>query len=142
MRPWIKCATYLLWVVGLIILSWAAYRLSVSLKHFAQTEFEATPLAWFDFIAPFLFGAYFSALFIRSWNCRPNVPLLLCICLPTLVLSMWIPLAWTSIPHGGRSSQIPVPAWVADISMFYIPQFVCGFTLLFGLMTPRSKQIH
>lgn len=142
MKPWMKCISYVLWFVGLVVLSNVAYRYSLHLQQAAHSDLiysrQEARIQWYQFITLVLFGAYSSVLFIRSWHIRPNIPLLLCICLPTLLLSIWNPLVLTTMPRNG-SSPIPFPAWVGITTSFNLPQFICGFTLLYGLMTSNSK---
>ncbi len=140
MKIWMKYLLYLIWVIGLFLFIFIAYRYSMQLKQLSQMYFNLKPIIWFAFIAPFLFGVYFGILFIRSWRVQPNIPLLLCVFLPTLILSIWNPVAWSTIPSGGGTGLIEVPSFVvATTTTFFIPQFVCGFTLLLGLFSSKSE---
>jgi hypothetical protein len=112
-----------------------AYNMQMIMEQNRSETFNLLPVLWFSFAVPVLFGIYLSFLFIKNWSLKINVPLLLCVSLPCLILSMYTPVVSTvaMMTSSSASLTFPVPFWMLEINHLGIVSFVGGFSLFISL---------
>lgn len=139
MRPkWSIWVLKLFWVVGLLGLLFMSYHLEQSLQQKASETYHILPLFWFYSTAPFLLGVYLSLLFVKKWLFRMNKPLFLCVTVPCLIISFYLPTVTTFFSN---LTFLPNVLWPLELSIFGIIPMVAGLTLIVGLfeVTQPSK---
>ena len=115
---------YVNWVIGLIFFVIGSYNLGVSVKHQVATTFNQSPQYWFSSIIPFFFGIHLSLLFLKKRSFKMNLPLLLCVSVPCMLFSFYIPIAFTF-----ASSYALIPFWMVKFNYYGYVSIVGGFTL-------------
>ncbi|KQL50513.1 hypothetical protein AN964_22920 [Heyndrickxia shackletonii] len=144
LHKWSKWGLKLLWVVGLFGLILIVYHFELTIKQTVDETYNVLPLVWFDSIVPFLFGVYISLLFVKEWSFKINKSLLLCITLPCLIISFFIPIVFTLVSNTTFSSYFsnePLPFWLFKLNSSRITPIVASLTLIVGLFqnTQPSK---
>lgn len=132
MRPYPNWSTYvmkLFWGVGLFVLIFSSSTLGMSVQKKAESTFIIEPLFWFDSIVPFVFGLYLSLLFVKGWTVKVNKPLFLCVTIPCLILTLYVPSVYT-FPFSPSVEYLPDPYWLLSKDSFRIIPIVAGLTLL------------
>ena len=135
MRPysiWTSYVWKLLWLAGLFALIISSSNLGLSIQKKVDATFIIEPLFWFDTIAPIVFGIYLSLLFVKGWAFKIHKPLFLCVTIPCLILSLYVPSVYTFFPN---VENLPDPYWLLSRDGFRIIPIVAGLTLfpsLFG----------
>lgn len=133
---WSAVVFTIIWMIGLFALVLIGYHYEQIVRENTSYTFSMVPELWFYSSVPFLFGVYFSLLFIKEWSFNMNATLLLCVSLPCLLLSFYSPFAYTfvSITTPTPSSfSVPIPFWIYKLNEFGIVPIVAGFTLITGL---------
>jgi hypothetical protein len=140
-----KIALKLLWVIGLLALLLVAFHYQQMIKQDFEATFNPLSTYWFHSIVPFLFGLYSSLLLIKRKTFNINLPLLLCVTCPLLILAFYSPVTYTiflNIAPNPSSFSVPIPFWLFKLNSFEIVPIVAGLTLsvsLFGVNQQQSK---
>jgi hypothetical protein len=130
MKTGTKYLLYLLWTIG-------AYFVILGVNHFQHiirvtSGYTYRPMLMQSFFVYFVFGLYIGILFVRRWQFRFNLPLLICVFLPSLLLN----------PDIFLSLNIRIP-YLPDIPSDAILGVLSGAFLLAGLFgTKSTKQRH
>ncbi|MGA3603088.1 hypothetical protein [Lysinibacillus agricola] len=141
----ITIALKLLWVIGLLALILVASHYQQVIKQDFEATYNPLNTYWFHSIVPFLFGLYSSLLFIKFWSLKIDIPLFLCVTIPLLILSFYIPVTYTifsNIAPNPSSFSVPIPFWLFKINSFELVPIVAGLTFivsLFGLNRQQSR---
>ncbi|MFJ7678600.1 hypothetical protein ACIQXQ_11220 [Peribacillus sp. NPDC097198] len=136
MRPYPTWFTYVvkvLWLAGLFVLLVVSYTLGLTIQKKVEATFIIEPLFWFDSVVPLVFGLYVSLLFVKGWTFKLQMPLFICVTLPCLILSLYVPIVYTFFPN---AAYFPDPYWLLTRDSFRIIPVVAGLTLftsLFGV---------
>lgn len=133
MRPYPNWFTYvmkLLWGVGLFVLIFSSSTLGLSVQKKAETTFINEPLFWFDSMVPVVFGLYLSLLFVKRWTVKVHKPLFLCVTIPCLILTLYVPSVYTFSFSPSVEDFLPNPFWLLSKDSFRIIPIVAGLTLL------------
>lgn len=141
-KNWSPYVWKLLWTVGLIALLIISYNLELKVKYLAATTFQTLHIIWFEFIASFVLGIYLSLLFIKKWTVKWNWSLIICVTIPFLIISIYLPIAITfvqNIAPDSNNFSVPFPNWLMLITTYGIPGIVAGLTLMIGLFSKTSK---
>ncbi|MGG1662384.1 hypothetical protein [Brevibacillus sp. NRS-1366] len=128
---WSKFVWKAIWFVGLVVLAYLAFDCGYMIKEHVASTYDSTPFVWFSAGSAFLFGMYLSLLFVKRWSFQVNLPLLLCVCIPCLLLTAYYPIVYTfdlSFPF-----DILIAPWLWKVIDNDIVSIVAGFTLLMGL---------
>ncbi|MFO1443000.1 hypothetical protein KDN24_07185 [Bacillus sp. Bva_UNVM-123] len=146
LNKWSKSVLKLLWVVGLFGLIIIDYHIEQTVKQTVDRTFNTLPLIWFNSIEPFLFGVYISLLFLKGRSFKINKSLLLCVTLPCLFISLYIPIVSTIASNATFSSYLsnePPPLWLFKLTISGITPIVAGLTLFVGLFqTTQTSKIN
>lgn len=134
----------IIWLIGLFALVFIGYHYEQIVKENTAITFNMMAEFWFSSSVPFLFGIYFSLLFVKKWSCKVNMPLLLCISIPCLILTFYSPVVYTIVAtttSSPSSFSVPIPFWLYKVNYFGIVPIVAGFTLITGLFgaTPHPR---
>jgi hypothetical protein len=125
----------LVWFVGFFILLLAEnYYVGVFTK--LKYSFIVLPWLWFEAAAPIILGMYTAIIFVRKWGFKPNSPILFCIALPCLILTFYIPAAYTMATF---NIHVHIPTWYPDLDIIEMASFVGGLTLIRGLFSSNNK---
>ncbi|MFJ7744757.1 hypothetical protein [Peribacillus sp. NPDC097295] len=122
----------LLWLAGLFALIISSSKIDGSIQKKVDETFVIEPLFWFDTIAPIVCGVYLSLLFVKGWAFKVHMPLFLCVTIPCLLLSLYVPSVYTFFPN---VEHLPDPYWLLSRDGFKIIPIVAGLMLfpsLFG----------
>lgn len=141
-RKWSPYVWKLLWTAGLIALLIISYKLELKVKNHVATTFQILPIIWLQFIANFVLGIYLSLLFIKKWSVKWNWSLIVCVTLPFLILSIYLPVAITfvqSMAQDPNNFSVPIPNWLMKITTYGIPAIVAGLTLMIGLFSKTTR---
>ena len=132
-----------LWTVGLFGLLLIGAKLEIIIKQYFDTSFKILPLLWFQATAPLLLGIYTSLLFVKIKSFNLQLPLLLCVTLPCLLISFYMPITYTIIStmtsSPGNFSGL-IPFWMMTINSFGVVPVIAGLTLVMGLFGTPSNQ--
>ncbi|MDW0110061.1 hypothetical protein [Sporosarcina aquimarina] len=123
MKKWSTYIWKLIWVIGLFFLSIASFDI---LNHFKNSSHINTT-SWASSIILFLWGIYLSLVFIKKWSIKINVPLLICVFIPSFLFSL-IPLL-TSI----LSISIPIGMLFLKIFSSNLIEIVAGLTFMLSI---------
>ncbi|WP_312114913.1 hypothetical protein [Brevibacillus reuszeri] len=110
-----------------MILGYIDYRSGYAIKDYASSTFSYNLVVWYEVGAMFLFGIYLSFLFIKRWSLQVNFPLLFCVCIPCLLLSVIVPFELSNL----------FSMW--KIMSNGIISLVAGFTLPLGLFSVNER---
>ncbi|MFJ8066573.1 hypothetical protein ACIQYS_18400 [Psychrobacillus sp. NPDC096426] len=141
-KNWSPYVWKLLWTVGLIVLLIISYKLELKVKNHVATTFQMLPIIWFQFIANFVLGIYLSLLFIKKWSVKWNWSLIVCVTIPLLIISIYLPIAITFVQNIAQDSNnysVPFPSWLMKITTYGIPAIVAGLTLIIGLFSNTAR---
>lgn len=141
-EKWLPYIWKLLWTAGLIALLIISYKLEQKVKFYAATNFDMLHFIWFKFIANFVLGVYLSLLFIKRWSVKWNWSFIVCVTLPFLIISIYLPLAFTfaqNLASDSNSFSVPFPNWLMTITTYGIPAIVAGLTLMLGLFSKTTR---
>lgn len=141
-EKWSPYVWKLLWTIGLIALLILSYKLEIKVKYHVSITFQMLPMIWFQFIANFILGIYLSLLFIKNWSVKWNWSLIVCVTLPFLILSIYLPIAITfvqSLAQDPNNFSVPFPIWLMTITTHGIPAIVVGLTLMIGLFSKPTR---
>ncbi|SES42887.1 hypothetical protein [Psychrobacillus sp. OK032] len=144
-KNWSPYVWKLLWTVGLIVLLIISYKLELQVKNHVATTFKMLPIIWFQFIASFILGIYLSLLFIKKWSVKWNWSLIVCVTIPFLIISIYLPITITfvqNIAQDPNNYSVPFPFWLMKINTYGIPAIVAGLTLIIGLFSNTAKAIN
>ncbi|WP_342511662.1 hypothetical protein MKY34_14190 [Sporosarcina sp. FSL K6-1522] len=133
----------LLWTAGLFGLLLIGVKLEIMIKQSFEISFTVLPLFWFQAIAPLLLGVYTSLLFVTIKSFRLQLPLLLCVTLPCLLISFYMPIAFMIVSAMSSSPEnfsVPIPFWMLTINSFGIVPVVAGLTLVMSLFGTPGNQ--
>ncbi|MDB5083826.1 MAG: hypothetical protein JWN30_712 [Bacilli bacterium] len=121
-------ARYLVWLIGLFLLLFAIYHFERIAHLNAAATFRVMPEFWAETLASFVLGVYLSLLFIKGPS-RPNVPLLVCVFLPSTILCFIIPIT--------VGTALPIPLWMTTLDAHGFEPVVSGFSLMIALFHNR-----
>jgi len=121
-------ARYLFWVAGLFLLLFAIYHFERIAHLNAAATYLATPEIWTGTLASFVLGVYLPLLFIKGPS-RLNVPLLVCVFLPSTILGFYLPIA--------AGTGLPIQLWVTKLDTHGFELVVSGFSLMVPLFNNR-----
>ncbi|TQR07517.1 hypothetical protein [Psychrobacillus soli] len=141
-KNWSPYVWKLLWTVGLIALLIISYKLELKAKNQMATTFNMLPVIWFQLIAGFVLGIYLSLLFIKEWLVKWNWPLIICVTIPLLIISIYSPIAITIVQNmvqDPNNYSVPLPHWLLRINTYGIPAIVAGLTLMVGLFSKTTR---
>jgi len=134
----------ILWVIGLVILSFICFDYQEHAQQTSKETFTITPILWINLIITILFGLYFSLLFVRKWSIQLNPSLLFCVAVPCLLLSFLYPLDATIEPINHFLAGIFSPSiyqWLLKIYAMNAAGIVGGMTLILSIFSgDREKQ--
>ncbi len=128
MNKWMK---YLLWLIGMFVLFYVAYRIENIVQARASQTFQMAQEVWVVTLLSIIMGAYVSLLLISG---RPslNVPMLVCVFLPSILLGLAFPMAF--LFHGLR---VPMLLQSDPNGLLH---FVSGFSLVMGLFNGKPNK--
>lgn len=89
---WSQFVLKFIWLLGLVLLTYLTFVYEQSIKAYVSSTYNSIPLLWFWAGSMFLIGMYLALLFVRSWTFQVNLPILLCVCFPSLLLTLCAPL--------------------------------------------------
>lgn len=139
MRPhWSSYVWKLLWLAGLFALIISSSSLGWNIQKKVDDTFMIEPLFWFDTITPFVFGLYVSLLFVKGWTFKIHKPLFLCVTIPCLILSLYVPGVFTFYPS---VENVPDPYWLLSRDGFRIIPIVAGLTLFTSLFGEKRMPV-
>jgi len=124
-------ATYMIrviWFMGLLLLGYIDFRSEHAIKEYVSSTYNYNPVVWYEVGSMFLFGIYLSLLFIKKWSLQVNSPLLICVCIPCLLLSVIVPYELSKL----------FSVW--KIMSNGIISLVAGFTLPLGLFSANERR--
>jgi hypothetical protein len=110
----------LLWIFGLFVFTQIAFMI---ISPHRNTNYQTIHMQLFlDNAVYFFLGIYLSILMVQSWYLTPKVPVLLFICLPCVVVSIFHPIL-----------GVTSPLWVTKLNTMGISSISAGASLMFGL---------
>ncbi|MGE7602585.1 hypothetical protein ACQKL5_08745 [Peribacillus sp. NPDC097675] len=136
---WSSYVWRLLWLAGLFVLINSSFTLGLSIQKKVDESFIIDPLFWFDTLAPLVFGVYLSLLFMKGWTLKIHKPLFLCVTIPCLILSLYVPSVYTFSPN---IEHLPNPFWLLSRDGFRIIPIVAGLTLFPSLLGAKRENIY
>lgn len=134
-RGWTAYVWKLLWLVGFIILLNFHFSLGKEINDTVSTTYEMTPLLWFKTVAPFVIGLYIALVFVKRWAWKFNLPLFLCVALPSLLIHIS-----TSLIYIVPIENITYPLWFASANTSNLIGIVVGISLVLSVFSGSSDR--
>lgn len=141
-KKWSPYIWKLLWVLGLIALLIINYDLELKVKNHVQNTFHFLPMFWFQSIAGFVIGIYFSLLFIKVWVVKWNWLFIAFVAAPCFIIAFYFPVIYTIIQYttsDPNNFSVPLPFWMMKINSHGIPNLAAGLTLTLGIFGYTEK---
>lgn len=136
---WMKYLLRVVWLIGLLLLSLVYFHYAQVVKGIESKTFNVSPLLWFYAYAPLLMGAYFGLLFVKGKSPKLGDPLLLCVCLPCILFTLYPPVFSTiTLSMGGNLAYFPTE--IVRITNTGIVPFIAGTTLVAGLFGENKRR--
>ncbi|MEK4487148.1 hypothetical protein MHH81_16600 [Psychrobacillus sp. FSL H8-0484] len=126
----------ILWLVGLFVFLYISSQIEMRARNISATTFNMLPVIWIRSIAPFVFGIYLALLFVKGWSIKWNPAIILCITVPSLIITLYFPVLITIIQYT-NSFSVPIPFWM-NSSFDVIVPIVAGVTLMVGLLDKKE----
>jgi hypothetical protein len=127
MNKWVK---YSLWLFGMFVLLFVVFRVEAVVYQTASETFNVVPEIWIVSFISVVMGAYLSLLFI-SGKLRVNVPLLVCIFLPSTLLGFYYPAAYIT-------TGLHIPLWLPEFDHHGLFHIVSGLSLMMALFNGKK----
>lgn len=126
MNKWVK---YLLWIVGLFVFLGVAGRSETAVDHYVNMTFRSLVGGLIDTGILFFLGIYLSILFLHAPR-KMNVPLFVCVFLPTTLFWMYIPI---DVFIG-----LGIPVWMMPLLKLQIFPVISGFSLMLSFFSANK----
>ncbi|WP_342598994.1 hypothetical protein MHB48_16500 [Psychrobacillus sp. FSL H8-0483] len=130
----------ILWLVGLFVFLYISSQIEMRARNISATTFTILPVIWIRSIAPFVFGIYLALLFVKGWSIKWNPAIILCITVPSLIMTFYFPVLFTIIQYttiNPNSFSVAIPFWM-NSSFDVIVPIVAGLTLMVGLLDKKE----
>lgn len=129
----------ILWVIGLIIFSYVSFEIKTQIQQNAKITYSIQPIYWTNFIISVLFGIYFSILFVKKWKIILNIPFLLCVFFPCLIISLAFPLLITfPAIHLPPSFTL----FLTKINSYHEIGIAAGMSFILGIFNQKKSNIQ
>ncbi|MFF2448904.1 hypothetical protein ACFVSW_17575 [Neobacillus sp. NPDC058068] len=134
-HKWLIWGLKLLWVVGLFGLLLIGYEFQQAIQQKVDSTFKVLPLFWFHGTVPFIFGLYISLLFVKGWSFKFNPSLFLCVTVPCLIVTFYMPVVFTFVSNTPSDSSFgaDISFLMLKINSFGIAPIVAGLTFFASL---------
>jgi hypothetical protein len=132
----------IIWVIGLIILLEISADFKNQIQQTSNLTSNKIPLLWYIPFSSVVIGFYISILLVKKWAFELNLPLLLCVSLPCILLSFGYPILATlstlaSLPVYVESSSISF--FLLDIFSSDVIGIIAGLTIILSIFNVHLK---
>lgn len=133
-----------LWIIGLIILSVISENIKNQMQQTAFETYDFVQILWFNLLISILFGLYISLIIVKKWSFHLNQPLLWCITIPSILLSLFYPILVTLASFESLQEKIanlPLAPWFVTAFSSEVWGIILGLSIILSLFNahPNNK---
>ncbi len=130
MKGWSTYIWKLIWIIGLFLLTIISFDIKNQIKNSSHYDM----ISWTSSIIPFIWGIYLSLIFIKKWSIKINLPLLICIFIPSFLFSLIPPLTST------LSISFPIGLWFLKAFNSNLIEIVAGLTFMLSIFNNSKSK--
>jgi hypothetical protein len=132
----------IIWLIGFIILVVGSSDFKNHIQQTGKETFNMIPVLWSIPFISIVVGCYISILFVKRWTFKLNLPLLLCVSLPCILLAFAYSILATFTSFG----SVPILVVSSNLSFLLVKIFsadvvgiVAGLTLILSILNGKSE---
>lgn len=136
-RKWSPYFWKIAWFIGFVVLVNFSFSVKKFLQQMASETFNAIPYLYSSIFISIIFGIYLALLFVQKWSFHVNMSLMICVCIPFLLLTFSSPILTILASFDLLPANFMLSAKFFDIYATYTFGIIAGLTLILSLFSSR-----